>query len=720
MSFDRVIALDWSAAGRPRSGADSIWLAELAVDGAAPQLENLPTRSAAHARLLTAVQTACARGERLLIGADFAFGFPAGLAERVTGAPDALGLWAWLGAAITEDARNRNNHRDVAARINALLPGDGPFWGNAARRDSPGLPRRRPALPAGLSPLRRTEEVAADEGLRPKSVWQLAGAGAVGAQSLTGVAMLSRLRAAWPGQVAAWPLEPIDQASVVLAEIYPAMLRSEVAAEEAAQRERGGAAVRDAVQMQVMARALGGLARGPALAELLAPPDSPALLAQEGWILGAGTQTRLRAALPAQRDPPRLRDDCFAMPQGVRWVPVDTALERLRAALHPVAGTHSLPTAEADGHVLAQDVLAARSHPPAPNSAVDGYGFAQAATGAGPQRLPLVEGRAAAGQPYRARVPAGTAIRILTGASLPDGVDSVILEEDTAPDGAAIVFDGPVRRGANTREAGEDIAAGGPALPAGRRLTPPDLALLSALGVGEVTVHRRLRVAVLSTGDELAATPAADTAPERIHDANRPMLLALVARWGFAAVDLGCQPDDPKAIAAALDRGAASADVVLVSGGASAGDEDHVSRLLRTHGNLSSWRIALKPGRPLALAMWNGTPVFGLPGNPVAAFVCALVFARPALWLLAGAGWTVARGVDVPAAFSKDKKPGRREYLRARLDAQGRAEVFASEGSGRISGLSWATGLVELPDAACMVTPGTPVRFLPFAELGIA
>jgi molybdopterin molybdotransferase len=160
--------------------------------------------------------------------------------------------------------------------------------------------------------------------------------------------------------------------------------------------------------------------------------------------------------------------------------------------------------------------------------------------------------------------------------------------------------------------------------------------------------------------------------------------------------------------------------VILTSGGASAGDEDHVSRLLRERGTLSSWRIAVKPGRPLALALWQGVPVFGLPGNPVAAFTCALVFARPALSLLSGAGWAQPQGFTVPAAFDKAKKAGRREYLRARLDDQGRAAVFRSEGSGRISGLSWATGFVELPDGAATIAPGDPVRYIPYASFGVS
>lgn len=418
--------------------------------------------------------------------------------------------------------------------------------------------------------------------------------------------------------------------------------------------------------------------------------------------------------------PPRLRNDCFAMPQGVDWVPVDSALSRLRAGLHAVTATEDVTTAAALGRVLAEPVLAQRSNPPQANSAVDGYGFAHAATGAGVQRLPLVAGRAAAGQPLGQAVPEGQAVRILTGAILPEGVDTVVLEEDCASDGRIVAFDGPVKPGANTRRAGEDVAAGAVALPQGRVLGAADLALLTALGVARVRVHRRLRVGVLSTGDELLPDPARPALAHQIYDANRPMLLALIAGWGFDPIDLGHAPDDRAAIAARLNAGAASADVILTSGGASAGDEDHVSRLLREQGTLTSWRIAVKPGRPLALALWQGVPVFGLPGNPVAAFTCTLVFARPALSLLSGAEWKAPQAFLVPAAFSKTKKAGRREFLRARLNATGQAEVFRSEGSGRISGLSWASGFVELPDDACTIAPGDLVRYLPYSAFGVS
>jgi len=180
-------------------------------------------------------------------------------------------------------------------------------------------------------------------------------------------------------------------------------------------------------------------------------------------------------------------------------------------------------------------------------------------------------------------------------------------------------------------------------------------------------------------------------------------------------VDMGREPDDRDALRQRLHQATEKADLILTSGGASAGDEDHVSALLNEAGAMAEWRIAVKPGRPLALGLWNGTPVFGLPGNPVAAMVCTLIFARPAMSLLSGGKWQDPQGFDLPAAFEKMKKPGRREYLRARV-RDGKAEVFKSEGSGRISGLSWAEGLVELPDGAAHITLGTPVRYIPFSS----
>ncbi|WP_278923264.1 molybdopterin-binding protein [Pseudophaeobacter profundi] len=411
--------------------------------------------------------------------------------------------------------------------------------------------------------------------------------------------------------------------------------------------------------------------------------------------------------------PPPLRNDCFSLPAGVDWTPVDEALSLLRARLRAVVGQEAVPLSAAVGRVLAADVIAQRANPPQPNTAVDGYGFAGAVP-EGAHVMPLVPGRAAAGLAYRGAVPAGQAIRILTGAALPAGVETVILEEDVTLGTGEIAFRGPLKLGANTRKAGEDVAAGDVILPAGRVVTPADLALAAAAGLSDLVVYLPLRVGVLSTGDELREAGDA-AAPGQIYDANRPMLLALLGQMGARPVDLGRVPDDRDALRARFDSARAEVDVILTSGGASAGDEDHVSALLRESGALQEWRIALKPGRPLALAMWDGVPVFGLPGNPVAALVCTLIFARPAIGLMAGSGWHSPQGFDLPAGFAKRKKPGRREYLRARV-RDGRVEVFKSEGSGRISGLSWAEGLVELGDAAADIQPGDRVRFIPYGS----
>lgn len=422
--------------------------------------------------------------------------------------------------------------------------------------------------------------------------------------------------------------------------------------------------------------------------------------------------------------PPDLPNDCFALPPGTHWTPVDDALARLRGALHPLTARVRVPIGAAAGRFLAADAVALRANPPCANAAVDGYGFAAPAGGDAVNRLALMAGRAAAGAPLGAPVPAGMAVRILTGAPLPDGVDTIVLQEIVVRDGDEIAFRGPIRPGANTRLAGEDLSPGAHVLAAGRRLRAPDLALLAAAGIAEIEAFRPLRVGVLSTGDEIRSIDAPGPplgpplGPAEVYDANRPMLLALVAQWGHAPVDLGHVPDDRAALIAALDRGAARADVILTSGGASAGEEDHVSAALAHAGALHTWRIAIKPGRPLALGLWGGAPVFGLPGNPVAAFVCALIFAAPALRALAGGRWSAPIPVMVPAAFDKRKKAGRREYLRARLTEGGAAEAFGSEGSGRVSGLSWSDGLVMLDDPARHVRPGDPVAWLPYSAFG--
>ena len=701
--FDTIAVVDWSGGNDtgPKPRKDAIWLG-VVRKGETEKPLYLRNRAVAETALVALIAQEQAAGRRLLIGFDFPFAYPRWFAQALIGQADPLALWDWLEARIT-DEKTANNRFDLAAEINLSLGGKGPFWGNALGRDIVGLGRTKKEYSAAPFLEKRRVETLATGSF---SCWQLAGAGAVGSQVLMGLPVLSRLRRRFADDLAVWPLENSQKsnAAVVLAEIWPSMISGAV---RQAQADGG---IRDAHQVRLLAVALSQVVPDK-LRQMMAVETD-----EEGWILGQGFETDLEAAA-LRLQPPPLRNDCFALPAGVDWTPVEIALSLLRDRMQVVKATVNCPSAQAQGRILATPVSALRSNPPEANTAVDGYGFDYAATGAGTQVLPLVAGRAAAGAPFAGKVPAGHAVRMLTGAALPDGVDTVVLDEDVTASTTHIAFRGPLKRGANTRQAGEDIVKGAVALPAGRLLTPADLALLSAVGCAQVPVRKRLRVAVLSTGDELLEA-GQDPGPGQIFDANRPMLLSLATRWGFEPVDLGRVGDDRDALRAAFDQGAAQADVILTSGGASAGDEDHVSALLRASGALQMWRIALKPGRPLALAMWQGVPVFGLPGNPVAALVCALVFARPAMAALSGQGWIDPQGYEVPAGFEKQKRPGRHEYLRARV-RDGRVEAFGSEGSGRISGLSWAEGLVELDSAARHIRPGDLVRYLPFGSFGM-
>ena len=651
MRFDTVLMVDWSG-GNDRGAKpvkDAIWVC-LATGGVAETPVYLRNRQVAEDWIIQTLSKLQAEGHRVLVGFDLCFAYPTGLATQLIGSEDTLALWD-----ITHLPRKGTDRKDH------------------------GLPEKRAAdiaIPGSFSP------------------WQLAGAGAVGGQVIMGLPMLARLRQRFAGSLKVWPFEAPD-AQIVLAETYFSTLPDLVTAD--------AHPIRDASQVAVYARAFSNMAPD-VLADLMDVRPTA-----EGWVLGAGQADALRAALaPA---PPPLRNDCFAMPQGAHWTPVDAALAHLKSHLSCVTGVQDCAIGDAAGRLLAQDAVAWRAHPPAPNSAVDGYGFAGPAA-EGLNRYSLVAGRSAAGAPFGGAVRKGHAIRILTGANLPKGVDTVVLQEDVQADAGAISFYGPLKKGANARDAGEDMQAGQVILTAERKITPADVGMLAAAGIGRVTVRNKLRVGVLSTGDELR--DPGDTASDGdIYDANRPMLAVLFDQSGYDIIDLGRAPDDRAVLRDMLDHGAERCDVIITSGGASAGDEDHMSALLENTGSLALWRIAMKPGRPLAMGLWEGTPVFGLPGNPVAAMVCALIFANPALRVMAGGGWSAPQRYMLPAGFTKSKKNGRREYLRARI-TDGKVEAFPSEGSGRISGLSWATGLVELGDPAQTIHEGDLVPFLPF------
>ncbi|MEP2920747.1 MAG: gephyrin-like molybdotransferase Glp [Sulfitobacter sp.] len=699
-AFDTILVVDWSAGKRagPTPRKDAIWLG-VTRDGRSDMSLYCRSRLDAEAQIGELIQAEQAADRRVLCAFDFPFGLPRGFARHVTGSDDPFGVWDWFEAHIQDAADGTNNRYDVAEQLNAMFAGQGPFWGKPQADKWPGVPYRKEGIVFDVMSEKRVCDAITKAS---SSVFQLAFPPTVGGQMMMGLPMLNRLRRL--AGVAVWPFDAWQDAPVVLAEVWPGVIEPAVRAQM-----QGNDEIRDRVQVRLLANAL---ARLPAVDLEQHMGDHPPEAQEEAWILGAGLSERLSALA---LDVPVLRNDCFALPQGVHWTPVEEALALLRARLVAVTQEQVVPLAQACGRIAARDAVAARANPPLPNTAVDGYGFAGARM-EGLHRLPLVQGRAAAGD-APADVPEGYAIRVLTGAALPRGVDTVILQEDVNVAKGHVSFSGAVKQGANTRKAGEDVEAGDVILRAGRIITPADLALLSATGLSEIAVRKPLRVGVLSNGDELveAGEMAADG---QIYDANRPMLLALLEAFGHTAIDLGRAPDNREGLRARLDMAATQVDAIISSGGASAGDEDHVSALLQEAGTMALWRIAIKPGRPLALGLWDGVPVFGLPGNPVAAMVCSLIFARPALAQLAGAAFPEPQGFMVPAAFVKRKKAGRREYLRARLRG-GAAEVFVSEGSGRISGLSWAEGLVELDQDARDIAQGDLVRFVPFSSFGL-
>jgi len=413
----------------------------------------------------------------------------------------------------------------------------------------------------------------------------------------------------------------------------------------------------------------------------------------------------------------QLSDDCFAF--GGDLLTVDGALAEIEARVVPLVETETLPLPAAAGRILARDVIATMNLPPHDNSAVDGYAVAHADLMPDGDTIMPVAGRAAAGHPLDRPVRRGEAIRIFTGAAMPKGTDTVMMQEDCVFEAGRVFIKPGIKRGANCRLAGEDVPEGEVALPAGQRLRAPDLGLAAALGRSDLCIFRPLRVALLSTGDEVF-NPGAALPPGAIYDANRFMLSALLAGLGCVVSDYGIRPDREAALVGALAAASAEHDLIVTSGGVSTGEEDRIKSAVEGLGRLHFWRLAIKPGRPVALGQVGGVPLIGLPGNPVAAIVTFLVLARPLIAKLAGATASEPRLFPIRAGFAYRKKPGRREYLRASLERNGDAIVavkYARDGAGILSSIVRSDSLVILDEAASELTGGTMVDFLPFSEV---
>jgi molybdopterin molybdotransferase len=414
----------------------------------------------------------------------------------------------------------------------------------------------------------------------------------------------------------------------------------------------------------------------------------------------------------------QLTDDCFAFSGPL--LPLEEMERLIQERVQPITGKETVALREAAGRVLAADVIAPLDLPPFDNSAVDGYAVRHRDLKPDAETSLDVAGRAMAGHRPPREVAAGQAVRIFTGAVMPADADTVFMQEDVKADGDKVIVPSGLKLGANRRLAGEDLKEGAVALPAGRVLSIADVALAAALGLTALDVRPRLRVALFSTGDEIVE-PGAVRPPSALFDANRALLAGLLARRGVVLSDLGIVPDNPDALGRAIGEAAKTHDLVLTSGGVSTGEADHVRAAVENIGRLVFWRVAIKPGRPVAMGVVAGAAFAGLPGNPVAAFVTFVRVVRPLLLRLGGASPQMLMPLPVKAAFSYRKKKGRREYVRVALrraaDGGVEAVKHPQEGAGVITSLTETDGLAEIADDTTKIEPGAIVGFLSYAAL---
>ena len=394
---------------------------------------------------------------------------------------------------------------------------------------------------------------------------------------------------------------------------------------------------------------------------------------------------------------------------------VDLALRRIAALVQPVAERENVQLADAVNRTAAQDVVAPIDLPPFDASAMDGYAIDASAADHENRKRFRVVGRSVAGRPAGETVGPGEAVRIFTGAVVPDGANAIVLQEDAVGEDGFMETSVPARIGDHVRQRGQDVRRGATLCRRGRRFNVYDLSRLAACGIARVSVTRRIRVAVFSTGDELVGA-GRPLEPGQIYESNRFAVTALLRERAVELVDLGCLPDDRRAIEGALLEASQRADLIVTSGGVSVGDADFVKDAVESVGQLDFWRIALKPGKPLAVGSVDGALFFGLPGNPVSTIITYLLFVAPAVDLLAGG--ELARPLTLPATLGDDVKHavGRREYLRGAVrveDGRPVVRLTGDQGSNRLSTFAGANCLVVIDENTGDLQAGDAVRFMP-------
>ncbi len=410
-----------------------------------------------------------------------------------------------------------------------------------------------------------------------------------------------------------------------------------------------------------------------------------------------------------------------SLPDKYHWESVENVHKIIKNFIIQNKDTLIIDTEKADGSTLAKNIYSKLFSPPFNNSAVDGWAI-KGPIPDGKFQFKILPGMISAGSGDNINVDGGYSVKILTGAKLPNKTDTVILDEKVTKVDKKIFFNGPVEKGNNIRLKGEDIIQGKKIFDSGHVLRPQDIALLVSAGIKKVECKKRIKIGLLSTGDELLDldnNKNFNDNPTSIYDANRPMILNLLSRWNVDVINLGIIKDNYKKIYEKINSVSDDVDLFLTTGGVSAGNKDYLSKVLLDNGKLIVWRVAIKPGRPMAFGNFNNKPFFALPGNPVAAFVCSLIFVYPAINLMLGKIEKPNKTLKLKSSFVKKKMLGRTEYLRAKILDQGLVDVFHSEGSGRITSLSWSDGLVELDEHTEEIKKGDIVDFIPYSNFGI-